>query len=105
MKRMSLMIALVIIFGLTATTYAALIEIDGWTVGDKRLTRDTNTGLDWMDLTVTVDKSIDNILVNHFGNLVDLGFRVATQTEVIGLFANAGAKNDAGEQFPPLPGR
>ena len=79
---------------LCSATSAGLLTVDGWTVGDERLTRDTQTGLDWLDLTVTDNKSINDIFVSHFGNLDGLGFRLATLNEVATLFTHAGAIGD-----------
>jgi hypothetical protein len=78
-------------FGASHSQATSFVAIDGWQVGDALLTRDTSTGLDWLDLTVTHDKSVNNILTDGFGGLVNLGFRVATVGEVGSLLTNAGA--------------
>lgn len=70
---------------------ASVIQIDGWTTGDARLTRDTLTDLDWLDLTVTDGKSVNDVIVDDFGNLLGLGFRMATVQEVSMLFTHVGA--------------
>src|SRR5262245_3163385 len=70
------------------------ISVDGWVTGDGRLTRDSATGLDWLDLTVTNDKSVQDIVTGGFGNLTDLGFRPATLSEVATLFTDLGVVGD-----------
>ena len=41
---------------------AALIEVDLFESGDRLLTRDGATGLEWLDLTATVGLSVDRSL-------------------------------------------
>src|SRR5689334_6977958 len=73
---------------------AGLVTVDAWTTGDARLTRDTATNLDWLDVTVTDGKSVNDITVDNFGNLSGLGFRLPTLQEVSILFTDAGAIGD-----------
>ena len=40
---------------------ADLISVDWKTPGDGLITRDTNSGLEWLDLTVTVGRSANDI--------------------------------------------
>ena len=51
------------IFTLFCTsTNAALIEIDLLSANDAFITRDTTTGLDWLDVTLTVNRSVPDVL-------------------------------------------
>lgn len=69
---------------------AELVEVD-WIPesGDRALTRDTRTNLDWLDLTVTEGRSMNQIL-SGYGGWVGAGFRYATVAEVRELFSSAG---------------
>lgn len=69
---------------------ATLIEFDLYNPGDQLITSDTDTGLYWLDLTVTQDFSYHDTLtkINPGGALE--GFRYATAADVYGLQASAG---------------
>lgn len=81
-------------------TRAALLGVDLAEVAgvDTLLTRDTATGLDWLDVDITIGKSFDevNMASMTFASLgglnpiTDLGFRHATLAEVETLLTNAG---------------
>lgn len=68
---------------------AALIEVDLETPGDGLITRDTIGGLDWLDLNETFNLTYNEAL-SEIGLSIPAGFRFATQSEVFGLFAEAG---------------
>ena len=61
---------------------AALLAVDAWETGDGKLTRDTEIGLDWLDLSITNGLSVNDILVDNYGGLLDYGFQWAT-TDVV----------------------
>ncbi len=63
------------------------------------LTRDTTTGLEWLDLTLTKGLSYDDI-ASGAGGFLSAGFRIATTSEVATLFTHAGATNLAGDSLP-----
>ncbi len=67
---------------------ADLISVDLLTAGDGLLTRDTSTGLEWLDLTETTSLSVDDVLAN-VGGWKDLGFVHATSAQVTTLFENS----------------
>lgn len=65
--------------------HASLIEVDLFDAGDKLITRDTDTGLDWLDLTETTGISYDDMLLElGVGGMYE-GFRYATTADVDGL--------------------
>lgn len=66
---------------------AAFISTDWKTTGDALATLDTETGLEWLDLTYTVGKSLNDIEQTMQLDLA--GWRLATQNEVIALWAKA----------------
>lgn len=73
-------------------TYAALIEQDWQNPGDGLLTRDTQTGLEWLDLTQTAGFSINEIL-GGTGGWIGGGFTYATDSQVGQLFLNSDPGN------------
>ena len=67
---------------------AAIISVDWKSTGDDLITRDTVSGLDWLDLTVTDNMSFNQATAElNVGGLFE-GWRYATRTEVVGLWAN-----------------
>jgi hypothetical protein len=78
--------------GTAAPSSAELIEADDARFGQGSITRDLAAGLDWLDLTLTIDRSyadVNSELV-EFGEFA--GFRHATGDEIAGLFENAGVR-------------
>jgi len=59
---------------------ATLIELDWQTSGDGLITRDSNTGLEWLDLTVTTGNSI---LATEADSSIFGEFRWATESEIV----------------------
>ena len=82
--------ACALIFLVSGISSASLLEVDFYASNDKLLTHDTDTGLYWLDLTVTVNLSYDSVLsqLNPGGSLE--GFRYATVEDVDNLQLSAG---------------
>lgn len=77
---------------------AALLPYDFSSSGDELLTRDTDTSLEWLDLTATTSLSYNDI-VGGWGDLLTThNFRYATSLEVNQLISNAGGDNPSGVQ-------
>lgn len=55
------------------------------------LTYDPNTGLEWLDLSLTAGQSYNSVLNGWNGYTTTQGFRFATRNEVLQLFTDAGA--------------
>ena len=69
---------------------ASLISGDDAVFGVDSITVDPNTGLEWLDWTVSTNRSYDDVS-SQFGVGGDFeGWRHASQGEVIDLFSNAG---------------
>ena len=75
---------------------ATLVSIDWKDPGDALITRDTNTKLDWLDLTETNDMSRDFVLTQLGSGGQFEGFRYATTAEVLALWSNFGIDLSAG---------
>jgi hypothetical protein len=76
------------VIGCPGFSQATLVEIDLFAPGDKKITRDTATGLEWLDLTETRNQWPNLVLAGTFVN--DLGFRYATRSELDSLFIDIG---------------
>ncbi len=70
---------------------APLLQIHLNTPGDVLVTRDTDTGLDWLDLTESTNLSFDQVEADMGGFISD-GWRHATGAEVCALFASVTAE-------------
>ena len=92
-----LLVAVLILLVGPGTAGAVLIEVDLFAAGDKLLTRDTATGLDWLDLTQTVGLSYTAV-AGGAGGWTALGFGFASVTQVATLFANAGLDTGPGTE-------
>lgn len=66
------------------------------------LTRDTDTGLEWLDVTISLDRTFEDVS-SHLGAGGDYeGFRYATRLELEALFEHAGLiLDDAGPEVSP----
>ena len=80
-----------------------LIELDFKDPGDNLLTRDLNSGLEWLDVTATLLMSHDAV-TGGAGGFADEGFRYATAGEMEQeLLAAASQKDSAGGGRSPEP--
>ena len=71
---------------------ATLLAVDLITGGDGAVTRDTRTGLEWLDLALTDGWSVNDALASEF--VTRFGYRLANAVEVDSLLESAGV--DAG---------
>lgn len=72
--------------------HAELIKVDLVTgSNDQKITRDTNTGLDWLNVPLTANQTFDQV---RTGPYYGMGFRHATREEFTALFTNAGLVDD-----------
>lgn len=71
------------------TGRASLISADLLTPNDGLLTMDSQSGLEWLDVTATQGQSYDAV-TSGYGGFVNLGFRYATISEVSTLYTHAG---------------
>ena len=67
------------------------ISATSWkVVGDQKLTLDSNTGLEWLDIDQTLNKSYETVTSSFGTGGAYEGFRYATLAEFQALLANAG---------------
>ena len=72
------------------TLLAGVVEADDPVFGSGALTRDTDQGLDFLDITFSIGRSFDDVS-DEFGPEGDFaGFRYALQSEMISLVNNFG---------------
>lgn len=69
---------------------AALMSADFLSSGDGLLTVDSGTGLEWLDMTQTLNQSYNSVIAGYNGYTTTYGFRYATAAEVTTFFTNAG---------------
>lgn len=82
--------ALLLVLILANAAAAVLVQGDLNTPGDGLVTRDTDTGLEWLDLTETTNLSYDDV-VGGAGGLLAGGWRYATAAQVCDLFEKLGS--------------
>lgn len=80
-------------FLLVQPAFATLVDADWQAPGDAHLLFDTDTGLQWLDLSVTANQSYNYVTSNFGPGQIYEGFRVATQTEVIEMWSHVGIIN------------
>ena len=69
----------------SSVSHAELLEADYLSKDDSLVTLDTKTGLEWLDLSQTMGKSIDWFEQSEFKSN---GWRIATQSEAVDLYLN-----------------
>lgn len=92
----SAIIATGLIFSSATTADATLMSRDLNAPGDGFITFDSDTGLEWLDLPLTLDMTLAQILASAF--VLNDGFGTANVSQVSNLFTNAGA-TDLTETF------
>ena len=73
----------------TGMTHAALISASDPVYGPGSITRDTGTGLEWLDLTLSTNHSVNDILGGASGFLAN-GFVIATLPQIEAMYTNGG---------------
>lgn len=74
---------------------AALIGLDLSNPGDQLITLDTETGLEWLDVTATQGQSYASVAAG-FGGYIGMGFAFASVSQVSILYSNAGVLDQDG---------
>ena len=85
LKAFSVAVALTLSNSVSAT----IMSVDWETAGDNLITRDTTSGLDWLDVSYTSGVSYNAFQSNVSSGGELTGFRVATFSEIDSLLASA----------------
>ncbi len=88
LRYLMLVLTLAVMF-LPRSAAADLIPVDLFAPNDAKISRDTNTSLDWLDWPETSGLSVTQILGGS-GGWLPLGFRYATTSEVCALVTTYG---------------
>jgi len=80
----------VVVFVSASRVNATLLSLDDTKFGAGSLTLDTVTGLQWLDVTQTLNMSMNDVTANMGTGNTYSGLRYATANEVITLYADAG---------------
>ena len=86
----AMLVATAFICVMSGNVHATLISLDDSLFGAGSFTRDTATGLEWLDLSLTSNLSMNTILANSGVGGTYYGLRYATGNEVMTLFNDAG---------------
>ncbi len=82
--------ASVVLFATLSSAQASLIDSDLYGNGDRLITLDSATNLEWLDVTYTVGLTRQSVLAEMTAGGRFDGFRWATRREVEALLLNAG---------------
>ncbi len=74
---------------LTINAHAALFSVDWQTSGDGLITKDANTGLEWLDLTETTNLTYPEVLAETVAGGKFSNWSIASNTEVLELWSSA----------------
>lgn len=96
----SFIFASLLFAGIPNLTLALIVEIDDNPLGQGALTRDTDQGLEFLDLTLTQGRSVDDITSQLSPGGEFHGFRYATTSEVATLVNNYGFSPGAIGGYP-----
>lgn len=104
-----LKLALLVAFlGVPINANAALVSVDWQSAGDNLITRDTVSGLDWLDLTASSNLSYDSVVAGQIAGGMFDGWRYALPAEVSAMLqSNFGIDLNNGNAtvgLPPPPG-
>ena len=96
----SSVVMIAVILGYSLGASAALVQGDWKASGDGLLTYDAGTGLEWLDVTVSVGDNIEAVEAKLSPGGAYEGFRIARLGDVEMLFDHAGLQETAGPAVP-----
>jgi len=79
---------------LSTSVNAAIISTDWLAAGDNLITQDTSTGLEWLDLTTTSNRSYNDVSAKLGSGQEFDGWRYATEADVVGFFDSFGGDSN-----------
>ncbi len=83
-------IVCVVVLTIPAKGRATFLSLSDLTFGAGSFTQDTQTGLQWLDLSLTLNKSMNDVKADSGTGGRYSGLRYASEGEVRNLFTNAG---------------
>jgi hypothetical protein len=86
----NLLLTLTLCLPMPFSAHAELVSVHYKTLGDGLLTRDTLTGLEWLDITYSLNRSYNDVSSQFGVGGYFQGFRYATETEAISFLQHAG---------------
>lgn len=90
----------IVLYAISTVANGSLVELDWQAAGDGAITYDTATGLQWLDLGASFNRSFDDVSTQLGAGGDFQGFRYATEAEVRVLFADAGIPDLSGSWSP-----
>jgi hypothetical protein len=100
--RVRCLLLVLAVFLLALPAAAQLVTVDLFSAGDGLITRDTDSGLDWLDVPLTTSLSYDQIQAGA-GNWIPTGWRYATEAEVCHLWVTHGSAPSCNSNTPGIP--
>jgi hypothetical protein len=97
-KLLTILSVLVFVLVISKFTEGALIKKDLYNPGDELLIQDTETGLEWMNMSLTDGLTASQIR-SDYGGYLSAGFRLATATEVTAVMESGGLIPDGVIRF------
>ena len=97
MRLVSKLAFVIVALGGVSVAQADLISIDDTVFGVDSITKDTDTGYEWLDITESLGLSLDFVLTELGEDGLFAGFRVATIDEIAELWFNAGITDPTGD--------
>jgi hypothetical protein len=82
--------------GVASTANGALVEIDFLSPGDGLITLDTDTNLEWLEVTLTINQSYNTVAGGFNGYTTTHGFSFADVNQVTQLYTNVGVTDQSG---------
>lgn len=95
-----LLLGTLFLFFSAFSAHAELVVTDWETEGDGLIAVDTDTGFKWLNLTLTVNESIDDISMKL--STIYSGWKLATEDEVFTLMASHFEWDDTAEGSAPV---
>ena len=102
MKRVTFIMVLAVLVCSFGVANADLVSMDGGKFGTDAITLDTETSLEWLDITFSTNYSYNQIIAETQSGGYFEGYRLATFTEMIGLWTNADIDLNYANVFTPI---
>jgi len=78
------------IAGILFFMLANISTVNATLINNGSTTVDTVSGLEWLDVTLTTNRSYNDIFISGFGGYAAAGYQLATTVQLCGLFGSLG---------------